>query len=258
MTESFKIIKIRGNSSEIVEDNLVEEVPLTIIAHDKELATFLCTPTDIEDLVRGFLLTSGLITRLSDIKQINLDQKRWTAYVELNKETIVEGMIFKRVYTSGCGKGTLFYNAFDLIERCRIKSSLKVTNTWIYALMMDFQKRSKLFLETGGAHSAAVADRKGILVFKEDIGRHNAIDKIVGYCLLKKLSLKNKILITSGRISSEVLLKSQKCKFPIIVSKGAPTNHAVKLANDMNITLVGFVRGKSMNVYSSKERIETV
>ena len=114
--ESFKIKKIRGHSSEISEDYLVEEVPLTIISGDKELATFLCTPLDIEDLVRGFLFTSGLISKLDDIKKISIDRKRWTAYVELSDETIIKDMIFKRVYTSGCGSGTFFYNAFDLLK----------------------------------------------------------------------------------------------------------------------------------------------
>ena len=254
--ERFKITKIQGNSSEIVEDYLVEEVPLTIITGDKELATFLCTPQDIEDLVRGFLFTSGLISIPTDIKKISINRKRWTVYVELTNETISEDMIFKRVYTSGCGSGTLFYKTFDLLKKTKITSDLRIKNTWISTLMTEFQKRSKLFLKTGGAHSAAIADNQRIIIFREDIGRHNTIDKVIGYGLSEDLFLEDKILITSGRISSEVLFKAQKCKFPIVISKGAPTNYAVKLAQDMNITLAGFVRGKLMNVYSASERIE--
>ena len=119
----------------------------------------------------------------------------------------------------------------------------------------EFQKKSKLYLKTGGAHSAAIADNQHIIIFREDIGRHNTIDKVIGYGLSEDLFLEDKILLTSGRISSEVLFKAQKCKFPIVISKGAPTNHAVKLAQEMNITLAGFVRGKVMNVYSASERI---
>lgn len=253
--EKFKITKIRGNSSSIVEDFLVEEVPLTMIVGSKELATLLCTPHDIEDLIRGFLFTSGLITKIDDIKKISIDEQRWTAYIELADESVLEEMVFKRVYTSGCGKGTLFYNAYDMLKRKKIVSSLNVKQTTLFTLMMDFQKNSQLYLQTGGAHSAAIAEKKRILIFREDIGRHNAIDKVIGHTLKENLPLEDKILITSGRISSDVLLKAQKCEFPIIISKGAPTNQAVKLAQDMHITLLGFVRGKTMNIYTYPERI---
>ncbi len=122
--------------------------------------------------------------------------------------------------------------------------------------MTDFQKESKIYLQTGGVHSAALADNAGILIFKEDIGRHNAIDKVIGQGLREKVDFSNKIMITSGRISSEVLLKTQKCRIPLIVSKSAPTNQAVKLAKDMGITLIGFARGARMNVYSEEARIK--
>ncbi len=121
--------------------------------------------------------------------------------------------------------------------------------------MLMFQKRSEGYLSTGGTHSAALAEGRSILVFKEDIGRHNAIDKVIGSRLADKEDFGNKIMITSGRISSEVLLKIQKCSIPLIVSRSAPTNQAVKLAKDMDITLVGFARGSRMNVYNGQERI---
>lgn len=256
--ENFKILKLKGNSFEMKEDFLVEEVPLTIILNNKELVTLLCTPEDVEDLIRGFLFTSGLISDVADISQIGVDRQRWAVYIKLVKKDISEDLIFKRLYTSGCGKGTLFYNAHDMLKSEKIKTNIQVKSTSIFILMKEFQKKSLLYTKTGGAHSAAIADNKNIIVFREDIGRHNAIDKTIGFSLNKKIFLEDKILITSGRISSEVLLKAQKCKFPIIISKSAPTNQAVKLARNMNITLAGFVRGKSMNIYSMIERIEKV
>lgn len=257
--EKLKIVKVKSNSSQMEEDSLVEEIPLTIIVNsDKELVTLLCTPENLEDLIRGFLFTSGFISDAADISQIGVDRQRWTAYVKLIKKNVNEDIIFKRLYTSGCGKGTLFYNAHDMLKSEKLKSNLKVKSTVIFMLMQEFKQKSNLYLKTGGAHSAAIADNNGILTFREDIGRHNAIDKIIGHCLKENIFLEDKTLITSGRISSEVLLKAHKCKFPIIISKGAPTNQAVKLARNMNITLAGFVRGKSMNIYSSMERIEVV
>lgn len=247
--------KIKADSREIVEDTIVEEVPFTLIVDDKELVTLLCMPADLEDLAMGFLFTSGLIRKKEDIRKIIIDHQRWIAHVELSNDTIAKEMIFKRIYTSGCGRGTLFYEPLDLINRSKVVSDLKIEAAMISSLAADFQKRSEIYLRTGGVHSAALADDKGITIFREDIGRHNAIDKIIGSRLRAGGDFTNKIMITSGRISSEVLLKTQKCGIPMIVSRSAPTNQAIKLARDMGITLVGFARGDRMNVYSHEKRI---
>ncbi len=255
MTETVKIVKIKGTEKEVVEDIVVEEVPLTLNVNDKELVTLLCTPIDLENLVRGFLFTSGLIKKIQDIKKIVINQEQWVAYIDLADAAIMNDLIFKRLYTSGCGRGTLFYSVQDMINRSRVLSDFKIATIKINALMRDFQKKSELYLKTGGVHSAALADDKGILAFKEDIGRHNAIDKVVGQALKEDILFENKIMITSGRISSEVLFKIQKCDIPVIISKSAPTNQAVKLAKDMGITLVGFARGNRMNIYSNEGRV---
>jgi FdhD protein len=255
MIESVKTIKIKGNEKEIVDDLIIEEVPLTLNVNDKELVTLLCTPIDLDDLVRGFLFTSGLIKRSEDLKKIVIDQQQWVAYIDLVDAHIMNDLIFKRLYTSGCGRGTLFYSVQDMVKRSKVVSDLKIETIKINALMLDFQKKSALYLKTGGAHSAAMTDDKEILVFKEDIGRHNAIDKVIGQALKENISFENKIMITSGRISSEVLFKIQKCDIPIIISKSAPTNQGVKLAKDMGITLIGFARGNRMNIYSQDERV---
>jgi FdhD protein len=125
----------------------------------------------------------------------------------------------------------------------------------ILALVAEFQHRSEVYRATGGVHSAALCDTKSLLIFSEDIGRHNAIDKIFGQCLLEDIPTDDRIVITSGRISSEILLKVARRNVPIIVSKSAPTNLGVRLANDLGITLLGFVRGKRMNAYTHDWRI---
>ena len=229
-------------------------MPLTLNIGDKELVTLLCMPSDLRDLAVGFLFTSGLIKKIQDIKKIVINLEQWVAYIDLAAADIE--MVFKRLYTSGCGRGTLFYSASDLINRVKNVSNFKVEAVKINSLMTDFQKRSEIYLKTGGVHSAALADKEEILIFKEDIGRHNAIDKVIGQRLNEGGAFENTIMITSGRISSEVLLKTQKCKIPIVISRSAPTNQAIKLAKDMGITLVGFARGSRLNIYSAEERIE--
>lgn len=256
MPEIVKIVKIKDNKRETIDDIVVEEVPLTLNVNDKELVTLLCTPIDLDDLVRGFLFTSGLINKIQDIKKILINQEQWAAYIDLADAAVMNDLVFKRLYTSGCGRGTLFYSVQDMVKRSKIFSDLKIKAEKINALMADFQKKSELFLKTGGAHSAALADDERILAFKEDIGRHNAIDKVIGQGLKENMHFENKIMISSGRISSEVLLKIQKCSIPVIISKSAPTNQAIKLAKDMGITLIGFARGNRMNIYSNEERIK--
>ena len=253
--ESFKITKIKTNTSEAVEDFLAREVPLTILVNDRELVTLLCTPQDLEDLVTGFLFTSGLIKKGDGIKRIALDKERWIAYVDLASDTKIEELVFKRMYTSGCGTGTLFYNAVDFMHRSKTLSGFTIKSGYITRLMLDFQGKSEMYMKTGGSHSAAIGDNKGIAVFREDIGRHNALDKAIGHMIRKGISLEDKFLITSGRISSEVLFKAQKCKVPLVISKSAPTDQAVRLARQMGITLVGFARGNRMNVYSEEKRV---
>jgi len=253
--DTFKVLKIKGTSKEIIDDIVIEEVPLTLILGEKELATILCMPSSLKELITGFLFTSGMIRQAADIKNIIISQEQWAAYIDLVNPDIAQDLIFKRLYTSGCGRGILFYNVPDLINRTKIVSDYKIEVQKINALMLEFQNKSDTYLKTGGVHSSALADDEGILIFEEDIGRHNAIDKVIGKKLNEGGDFKNKIIITSGRISSEVLFKIQKCRIPVVISRSAPTNQAVKLAKDMGITLIGFARGNRMNVYSFEERI---
>ncbi len=253
MTETFKILKINGDTREIADDIIVKEAPLTINIADKELVTVLCMPSSLDDFITGFLFTSGLIKKIQDIKKVVVNEEQWVAYVDLISADTK--LVFKRLYTSGCGRGAMFYNAADIINRAKIVSDFKIEPARISLLVADFQKKSEIYLKTGGVHSAALADKGGVLIFREDIGRHNAVDKVIGSLLRRRGSFKNKILISSGRISSEVLFKAQKAGIPILVSQSAPTNQAVRLARDMDITLVGFARGARMNIYSFEERI---
>jgi len=255
MVETLHVVRMKDHKKEVIDDLVVSEIPLTINIGENELVTLLCCPSDLEELVIGFLFSSGLIKKAEDINKIVINRQQWIAYVDLVQGDIDQGLVFKRLYTSGCGRGTIFYNASDIINRIKIASDFKIASDKINELMFDFQKRSTLYLKTGGVHGAALAADKGISIFKEDIGRHNAIDKVIGSALKENINFTDKIIISSGRISSEVLLKTQKCRIPVVVSKSAPTDQAVKLAKDMDITLLGFARGNRMNIYSKEERI---
>jgi FdhD protein len=253
--EEIKVIRINNAIKENINEIVAEEVPFTVNIGKTEIVTMLCSPINLDDLTRGFLFTTGLIKDIKNIKKVTLDEERWTAYVDLSMSIKVKQMVFKRLYTSGCGRGVLFYNALDMLHRTKIKSHFKINSLQINKFMKEFQKKSEIFLKTGCVHASAIADLKGILIFREDIGRHNAVDKVIGNALSNGILFEDKILLSTGRISSEIIFKVQKCKIPVIVSKSAPTNQAVKLSKDLNITLVGFARGNRMNIYSNEERI---
>jgi FdhD protein len=232
-----------------------EEVPLTIEVNGRELATLLCSPEHLKNLVTGFLFTNGLIQNLSQQKSLTIDTERWKAGVKIEGDGFADDLIFKRIYTSGCGKGVIFHNPLDLINRVKIVSDFNVKNESIREFMKIFQKQSQEHELTHGIHSAALASCDKILISRDDIGRHNAIDKVIGEALYTNIGFTDKILLTSGRISSEILSKALRCRMPILAAIGAPTNQAVKLARQVGLTIVGLVRGAKMFVYSGEERI---
>lgn len=253
--ENIEITRVIDNKSEIVSDYIAEEIPLTIYYNDEELVTLLCSPFDLKELAVGFLYSSGLINSMEDITTISEDKQKWVVFVRTKNKTDIKDFILKRVFTSGCGKGTLFYNAMDLIKRKKIKNDLKISTENIFKLMSEFNKNGEDFKKTGCTHSSALSDGDNFIIFKEDIGRHNSVDKVIGDCIIRNIDIKNLVLFTSGRISSDIVFKIQKAEIPIIISRSAPTDQTVKLCREFNITLICFMRGKRMNIYCNKERI---
>ncbi len=255
-TEKLPILKVSEQGRSTTEDVVVTEFPLTIVLNNQELATLLCSPTDLNYLAIGFLFSEGLVKSKDEIKEIIVDEGREVVQVETKEgKGFASKPIFKPLIASGGGKGASFYSAADAQHQARIESQIRISAYEVFALVEEFVQRSEVFKATGGVHCAALCDTTSILAFSEDIGRHNAIDKIFGECLLRDIPTDNGIIITSGRISSEILLKVAKRNIPILISKSAPTNLGVKLADDLGVTLIGFVRGKRMNVYTGEWRV---
>jgi len=254
--ERFTISRLTREGGSSMQEVVAREFPLTIILNNQELVTLLCSPTNLKYLAVGFLFSEGLLKSKDEIKKIIVDDKRGVVRVETEEDReLGRDVLFKRLITSGCGRGASFYSAGDVQHQAKVESRIEISTHEVSTLVKEFQHRSQVYRATGGVHSAALCDTNRILVFSEDIGRHNAIDKILGECILNGIATDDHIIITSGRISSEMLLKVAKRNIPIIVSKSAPTDVGVRLANDSGITLVGFVRGKRMNVYTHSWRI---
>ncbi len=253
--ENISILRLTGGDRKNTEDVVAREFPLTIILNNQELVTLLCSPVKLKYLAIGFLFSEGLINRQDEIRQITVDEQRGIVRVAIKESGAVgRDTVFKRFITSGCGRGAAFYSADDArVEK--VESRVEISTRQVLAMVKEFQNRSEIYRATGGVHSAALCDTKSILLFSEDIGRHNAVDKIFGECLLEGIPTDERIVITSGRISSEILLKVAKRRIPIIISKSAPTDLGVRLASELGITLLGFVRGNRINAYAHDWRI---
>ena len=242
---------------EKLEDRVAVEAPVTIYLNGTELVTLLCTPEKIDRLALGFLRSEGLVTTIDDVASIRVREQEGIVDIKLKTDTgLAEKLYGKRTVTSGCGKGTVFFNVLDSLRSSPLTGELKISADRVLVLMESLQGKAELFRSTGGVHSAALADKEQILYFYEDIGRHNAIDKIIGECLIAGIATDDKIIVSSGRLSSEILLKAAKLKIQLLISRAAPTSLCIELAESLNITLVGFARGRRFNVYTHQWRIE--
>ena len=232
-TRKIPVFRFTGSDRNKTEDDVVREYHLTIKLNGHDMITLPCSPLDLDSLAVGYLVSEGYIKDKSEIRNIAVVEKAGYVQVETdNKEA-----------------------AASELSKTKISSDYKISADEIYGLMEKFVGRSEVFEATGGVHSAALCDRDGILVFKDDIGRNNAVDKLFGECILKDISLEERVIMLSCRMSSEILYKIVRRRIPVIISKSPPTDYGVKLADEMGITLLGFVRGKRMNAYAHDWRI---
>ncbi len=253
--EKFPALQCTNEGKCRIEKIVAREFLLTIFLNEQELVTLLCSPGDLKYLAVGFLVSEGLLKSLDEIKEIKVDD--WEGVVRVETKSAIEHdsrFFAKRLITSGCGGGATFYSDAD-IAGSKVESQMKIATDEVLTLVKEFQRHSELYLSTHGVHSAALCDARNILVFNEDIGRHNAIDKIFGKCLLEKINTKDRMIISSGRVSSEIMHKVAKRSIPIVVSISAPTSLGVKIADNYGITLIASAKGKKFDVYTNEWRV---
>lgn len=255
--EGWKTVRFEGSTPTTLEETIAVEYPLTVMINGEEFATMVCTPTDVRDLVIGFLASEGIIRFFDEVKSIQIDTDQGFAHIELYKSLEnYDHDHSKRFIGSCCGKSRQFYFKSDVQTARTVTTQFSVTAETCHSAMEELQMSSKDFQQTGGVHNAALWLDGELVVIRTDIGRHNALDKIYGSVVENNMKLSEALIIFSGRISSEVLLKVSKMGVGIIVSKSAPTDLALSLADDLGITAIGFARRNKMNVYTHPHRIE--
>jgi FdhD protein len=225
------------------------EMALTVYVNEKELVTILCTPTKLNCLVLGFLYSEGIIASTSDIASMRVCEDDSLVDVRLNNSAFMPPE--RRTLATGCGAGVSFTSKWNKTD-----SKLVIGTDEVLSLMRQLNENAELYKFCGGVHTSALGDRKDLLVIAEDIGRHNTLDKIVGECLLRKIPTQDKILLTTGRISSEMLGKAARMMTPIVVSRSSPTDRSISIARELGITLIGYVRGNRLSVYTHSERLQ--
>jgi len=255
-TERIPILSVSEEGEKDTEAIITTEFPITIMLNNRELVTLLCSPTDLEYLAVGFLFSEGLLKSKDEIKKITVDDQTGVVRVETKKaKELPFELSHKPLIASGGGRGAATYDTATTQGWAKIDSQAVITPHEVFELVNEFQNHSQHFQATHGVHSAALCDTKRILVFNDDLGRHNAIDKIFGECIMKDIPTDDRIVITTGRVPSEQVIKVAKRRVPIMISLTVPTDLGVKLAADFGITLIGSVKGKRMNVYTNKWRV---
>ena len=276
MNSNYKVIKFRSNKSKRVEDQISIEEPLEIIIRfknkdswvDNTISITMRTPGDDEDLVRGFLFNEKVIEKIEYIEKIESTGKPTDQYGLKNKITItinnsenIDIDKIKRNFLTNsscgvCGKTSL--DSLEIIKKDKILKSIPKISKEIIMLSPDkLRQNQSEFSKTGGIHASGLfTDQGEIVAIKEDVGRHNALDKLIGHTLNKKiLNPSTQFLTCSGRLNFDLVQKALMANIGVLIGVGAPTSLAIDLANRFDMTLVGFVKEDSFNIYSNSERI---
>lgn len=231
------------------------ERPVTIYLNDVEVATTQATPQDLEELAVGFLVSEGLLGDRDALSSVDVDAKRGFVWVS-STEVVPADLVHRTRYlTSGCGKGVTFSSVGHARGLAPVTGSGTVTADALYALVGEMARAATLYRDTGGMHACGLAVGGRLALVREDVGRHNALDKLLGRAWLDRTSVADAMLISTGRISYEMAVKAARAKLPIVVSRSAVTDLAADIGAELGITLVGYARGGKLTVYTHPHRV---
>ena len=239
-----------------VDTNVVVERPLTLFLNGQEIVTNMTIGDYPDSLAVGYLLNQNMLRADDTITEIEVDEDLDIVVVRTERETNYEEKLKKKVRTSGCAQGTVFGDLMERIEETRLPSDVGVLKTsWLHALTKAINTMDSLYLQAGAIHGCVLCEEDRPILYMEDVGRHNAVDKIAGYMFLNKIPAHDKIFYTTGRLTSEMVIKTVQMGIPVLVSRSGFTAWGVELAQETNLTLVGRARGKRFTALAGLDRI---
>ncbi|MDX2288759.1 MAG: formate dehydrogenase accessory sulfurtransferase FdhD [Hyphomicrobiaceae bacterium] len=251
---SKAITGIDHDGNTIITD-VVTERPLTLFLNAREIVTMMTIGDHPDLLAVGFLLNQGMLKPDDTITAIDHDADIETIVVRTARQTDYEEKLKKKVQTSGCAQGTVFGDLMDELAGITLATDARIKTSWLYRLARKINTEPSLYLKAGAIHGCVLCQEDRPLVYMEDVGRHNAIDKIAGYMFLKGIPPGDKIFYTTGRLTSEMVIKCVKMGVPILVSRSGFTAWGVELARTSGLTLIGRARGKRFVCLAAPERL---
>jgi FdhD protein len=237
-----------------VEARVVEERSLTIFLNSQEIVTAMTIGDYPEYLAVGYLLNQGMLRRDDVIRGVDYDAELETVVVRTARATNYEEKLKKKTRTSGCAVGTVFGDVMESLAGVKLPTA-ELRTSWLYALAKKINTRPSLYLAAGAIHGTVLCERDRPLVYMEDVGRHNAVDKIAGWMLMNEVPAADKILYTTGRLTSEMVIKTALMGVPILASRSGFTAWGVELAQQTGLTLIGRMRGQRFLCLSGEERL---
>ena len=238
-----------------VETAVVEERPLTLYLNGQEIVTMMTIGDYPQYLAVGYLLNQNMLKPDDEITGIDYDEELQVAVVRTRRTTNFEEKLKKKTRTSGCAQGTVFGDLMEKFDEIKLPADAVLKTSWLYALTKKINTIPSLYLEAGAIHGCVLCEEDRPLVYMEDVGRHNAVDKIAGYMFMKGLGPENKSFYTTGRLTSEMVIKTVQMRIPILISRSGFTAWGVELAKKADLTLIGRARGKRFVALAGEHRI---
>ena len=249
-----KLEGVDHNGNRLITSVIIEK-PLTVFLNGQEIVTLMTIGDEPELLAVGFLLNQNMLRLGDKISGIEYEDDLDLIVVRTDRETDFEKVLKKKTITSGCAQGTVFGDLMDKLSSISLSSSDRLRTSWLYELSKKINNTPSLYLEAGAIHGCVLCKQDHPLIYMEDVGRHNAIDKIAGYMFLNNIEPIDKIFYTTGRLTSEMVIKTVQMRIPILVSRSGFTAWGVELAREAGLTLVGRAKGRRFIVLSGTERI---
>jgi len=249
--------KVNGTNEqeERIDISVVTEKPLTIYLNSQEIVTTMTLGDMPKELSVGYLLNQNMLNKNDDILSVEFDDELEVVIVRTKRKTNYEKKLRKKIRTSGCAVGTVFGDMMEVFYDIELNNNTIIKSSWMKNISKKITEVPSLYLKAGAIHGCAICSEENILAYVEDVGRHNAVDKIAGWMLLNNIDGRDKIFYTTGRLTSEMVIKSVQMEIPILLSRSGFTESGVSLAKEANLTLVGRMKGKRFMVLSGIHRV---